>query len=99
MQAQTERLKNLARTLLDLSRLDANAITFRLEEVDLEELLHELKRDFAYTGREIQIHAEEDVPPVRTDPIQLQRMLAILLDNALKYSSSGSNGGEDPPVD
>ena len=96
MQAQTERLQNLARTLLDLSRLDANAVTFRLEEVDLEELLHELKRDFAYTGRQINIHAEGDIPPVETDPIQLRRMLAILLDNALKYSG-GPEGGE--PVD
>ena len=96
MQAQTERLKSLAKTLLDLSRLDANAVTFRLEEVDLEDLLHELRRDFAYTGREINIHAEEDLPPVRTDPIQLHRMLAILLDNALKYSG-GPEGTE--PVD
>ena len=96
MQAQTERLQNLARTLLDLSRLDANAVTFRLEEVDIEELLHELKRDFAYTGRQINIHAEGDLPPVETDPIQLRRMLAILLDNALKYSG-GPEG--DEPVD
>jgi signal transduction histidine kinase len=96
MQVQTERLQNLARTLLDLSRLDANAVTFRLEEVDLEELLHELKRDFAYTGRQINIHAEDDIPPVETDPIQLRRMLAILLDNALKYSG-GPEG--DEPVD
>jgi signal transduction histidine kinase len=64
--------------------------------VDLEDLLHELKRDFAYTGREIRLHAEKNVPPVRTDPIQLQRMLAILLDNALKYSG-GPDG--DSPVD
>ena len=98
MQAQTERLKNLARILLDLSRLDANAITFRLEEVDLEELLHELKRDFAYMGREIKIHAEKGIPPVRTDPIQLRRMLAILLDNALKYSG-GSEGKEPVELD
>jgi len=96
MQVQTERLQNLARTLLDLSRLDANAVTFRLEEVDLEDLLHELKRDFAYTGRQINIHAEDDIPPVETDPIQLRRMLAILLDNALKYSG-GPEG--DEPVD
>ncbi|MBV9454137.1 MAG: HAMP domain-containing protein [Rubrobacter sp.] len=96
MQIQTERLQNLARTLLDLSRLDANAVTFRLEEVDLEELLHELKRDFAYTGRQINIHTEGDIPPVETDPIQLRRMLAILVDNALKYSG-GSVG--DEPVD
>jgi signal transduction histidine kinase len=94
MRVQTQRLQNLARTLLDLSRLDANAVTFRLEEVDLEELLHELKRDFTYTGREIRIHTEEDIPPVKTDPIQLQRMLAILLDNALKYS--GGPAGASP---
>jgi signal transduction histidine kinase len=90
MRAQTGRLQSLARTLLDLSRLDANAVTFRTEEVDLEDLLHELRRDFGYTGRSLNIRAEEDVPPVETDPNQLHRALAILVDNALKYSDEGS---------
>jgi signal transduction histidine kinase len=94
--AQTVRLKRLAEILLDLSRLDSGAVTFRLQEVDLEEILYDLKRDFAYTGREILIHAEQDLPPVRTDPTQLYRMLTILLDNAIKYS--GGSGG-DTPVD
>ncbi|MFL6032884.1 MAG: ATP-binding protein [Rubrobacteraceae bacterium] len=92
MRSQTDRLQSLARTLLDLSRLDANATTFRTEEVDLEDILHELRRDFGYTGRPMSIQAD-DVPPVVTDPTQLHRMLAILLDNALKYS------GEDTPID
>jgi signal transduction histidine kinase len=92
MRSQTDRLQSLARTLLDLSRLDANATTFRTEEVDLEDILHELRRDFGYTGRPMSIQAD-DVPPVVTDPTQLHRMLAILLDNALKYSS------EDTPID
>jgi two-component system sensor histidine kinase ResE len=96
MRAQTERLQGLARTLLDLSRLDANAVTFRLEDVYLDEMLHDLKRDFAYTGREIRIHADEGIPPVRTDPTQLYRVLTILVDNAIKYSG-GPNG--DTPVD
>src|SRR5918997_4390503 len=61
MRSQTERLQSLARTLLDLSRLDANAVTFRTEEVDVEDLLH--------------------------------RAIAILVDNALKYSD------ESLPVD
>ena len=90
MRSQTDRLHELARTLLDLSRLDANAVTFRTEEVDLEEVLHDLRRDFGYTGRPVNIRVEENVPPVSTDPTQLHRMLAILLDNALKYSSEGS---------
>ena len=90
MRSQTERLQNLARTLLDLSRLDADAITFRLEEVYLEDMLHDLRRDFGYTGRPVNIQAEEDVPPVETDPTQLHRMLAILLDNALKYSDEST---------
>jgi signal transduction histidine kinase len=88
MRSQTKRLENLARTLLDLSRLDANAITFRKEEVDLEDLLHELRRDFSYTGRPMTVRVDENVPPVTTDPTQLHRVLAILLDNALKYSGA-----------
>jgi signal transduction histidine kinase len=36
------------------------------------------------------ITADEDVPPVQTDPNQLHRALAILVDNALKYSDEGS---------
>ncbi|MCA1848026.1 MAG: cell wall metabolism sensor histidine kinase WalK, partial [Actinobacteria bacterium] len=88
MRSQTERLRNLARTLLDLSRLDANAVTFRKEEVDLEDLLHELRRDFGYTGRPVNLRVDGDVPPVATDPTQLHRMLAILMDNALKYSQA-----------
>ena len=90
MRVQTTRLQNLARTLLDLSRLDANAVTFRTEEVDLEDLLYGLRRDFGYTGRELNIQAEADVPPVETDPNQLHRAIAILVDNALKYSDEGS---------
>ena len=90
MRVQTERLQNLARTLLDLSRLDANAVTFRTEEVDLEDLLHGLRRDFGYSGRELNIRAEADVPPVQTDPNQLHRAIAILVDNALKYSDKSS---------
>jgi signal transduction histidine kinase len=90
MRAQTGRLRSLARTLLDLSRLDANAVTFRTEEVDLEDLLHGLRRDFGYTGRSLNIRAEDDVPPVKTDPNQLHRAIAILVDNALKYSDEGS---------
>jgi signal transduction histidine kinase len=93
MRAQTDRLQGLARTLLDLSRIDANAVTFRTEEVDLVDLLHGLRRDFGYTGRSLNIRTEEDVPPVETDPNQLHRAIAILVDNALKYSD------EDSPVD
>jgi signal transduction histidine kinase len=90
MRAQTERLKGLAQTLLDLSRLDANAAVFRSEEVDLEDLLHSLRRDFGFTGRPLNIKVEENVPPVETDPKQLERTLTILVDNAIKYSADGS---------
>ena len=93
MGVQTNRLKELAKTLLDLSRLDADAVTFRREAVDLTDLLYDLRRDFGYTGRPVNVHAEEDVPPVETDPTQIHRMLAILVDNALKYS------GPDTPVE
>ena len=90
MRGQTERLKGLAQTLLDLSRLDANAVTFRSEEVYLEDLLHDLRREFGFTGRPLDVKAEENVPPVEADPNQLHRTLTILVDNAIKYSEEGS---------
>jgi signal transduction histidine kinase len=90
MRGQTERLKGLAQTLLDLSRLDANAVTFRSEEIYLEDLLHDLRREFGFTGRPLDIKAEENVPPVEADPNQLHRTLTILVDNAIKYSEEGS---------
>jgi signal transduction histidine kinase len=93
MRAATERLQSLAKTLLDLSRLDANAVTFTLQEVDLEEILHEIRRDFGFTGRPINLRAEEDVPFIETDPNQLHRAITILVDNAIKYSNP------DSPVD
>ncbi|WP_119066131.1 sensor histidine kinase [Rubrobacter indicoceani] len=87
---QTRRLQDLARTLLDLSRLDANAVVFREEDVYLEEMLYDVKRDFSYTGRPITIHSTADVPPVETDSTQLYRALTILVDNAIKYSPDGA---------
>lgn len=90
IKAQTRRLQDLARTLLDLSRLDANAVVFREEDVYLEEMLYELKRDFSYTGRPMTIHSPDDIPPVETDATQLHRALTILVDNAIKYSPAGT---------
>ncbi|MGH3089031.1 MAG: sensor histidine kinase [Rubrobacteraceae bacterium] len=90
IRTQTKRLQDLARTLLDLSKLDANAVIFREEEIYLEDLLHELRRDFSYTGRPIRIDSEENVPPIETDSNQLHRALTILMDNAIKYSEDGS---------
>jgi len=90
MRAATERLQSLAKTLLDLSRLDANAVTFTSQEVDLEEILHEIRRDFGFTGRPVNVHAERNIPPIETDPNQLHRTITILVDNAIKYSDDGS---------
>jgi len=36
----------------------------------------------------VTVRVDGDVPPVATDPTQLHRMLAILMDNALKYSEA-----------
>lgn len=90
IKAQTKRLQDLARTLLDLSRLDANAVVFREEDVYLEEMLYDIKRDFSYTGRPVTVTVRDSVPPVETDPTQLHRALTILVDNAIKYSVEGT---------
>ena len=56
----------------------------------MREILHEIRRDFGFTGRPINIHAKQDLSLIETDPNQLHRMLTILVDNAIKYSENGS---------
>ena len=46
----------------------------------------DLVSDFGHFER-VRVELPEDLPPVRVDAVQLQRVVANLVDNALRYSS------------
>jgi two-component system sensor histidine kinase KdpD len=83
---EAERLDRVVADLLDLSRLEAGAAEPHPELWAADELVAQALHD---DGR-VQVELDEGAPPVRVDGPQVERALANLIDNALKFSPPGS---------
>ena len=87
---ETDRLNALVGNLLDMSRLQAGALSVSAQPVGLEEIvpaaLHSLGR------RASRVHTEvpETLPRVLADSGLLERALANLIDNALRHCPEGT---------
>ena len=89
--AQTERLGRLVEQLLDLSRLDAGAVSLDRDELELEPFLHQATRAMSMTGRDVGYVVVVDPPglSVDVDSARLHQVVANLLDNASRHSPAG----------
>jgi signal transduction histidine kinase len=87
---QSNRLRRLIEQLLDLSRLDAQAIPIEPQRVVLRPLLVEIA-NASREGQsgEVELVVDEELE-VTADRLALERILANLVSNALRYG--------DPPV-
>src|SRR4051794_39325314 len=87
---QTRRLARLATDLLDLSRLDGD-VALRREPLDLREVAAALHAEFDARAREAGVALElgGDGACANADETAVARILAILLDNALRYGGGG----------
>jgi len=85
-------LERLFNSLLDLSRLDAGALTPEPREVDLDQLARRISVDYRAKAGEKGLHYELDCEPIwlRADPILLERILRNLLENAVRFTDAGS---------
>ena len=79
------RLKRLVENLLDLSRLQAGAARPAPALWTADQLVAQALEELAEAGR-IEAVIPEDLPLVRVDAQQIQRVLVNLLENALKFS-------------
>jgi len=104
MKEQVDRLAELARNLLDLSRMDSGAVQVTSGSVELKDVVDSVAREFAAPAvtRESSIDTSgmpEDLVAI-CDRDRTAQLLRILLDNALKYSPAGGtievagNGGD-----
>ncbi|MGW2017766.1 ATP-binding protein [Streptomyces sp. NPDC001927] len=83
------RLSRLVDNLLDMSRLQAGALTLHLRATTLEEVLPAALDSLPPDGPAPVIHTPEDLPPVLADPPLLERVLANLLANAVRHAPPG----------
>jgi two-component system, OmpR family, sensor histidine kinase KdpD len=82
---EAERLDRVVADLLDLSRLQAGAVEPHFELWSADELVGQAL-DGVRDGERVRVELDPDAPPVRVDGPQVERVLANLIDNALKFS-------------
>lgn len=90
----SDRLTTLVDDLLDVARLRTGQLLLRREPASLADLvqraIEQLRAAHPDLRHELVIQVEDDVPPVRVDPVRIGQVLGNVLDNAVKYSPAGS---------
>jgi len=88
LEQQTHRMAALVEQLLDLSRLDADAVDVRPQVVELEPRLREVVAVAAPgRGDEIEVHVPENAS-AKVDPQILEHVVTNLVTNAFRYGRS-----------
>jgi len=84
-----ERLQRLIDNLLDLSRLQVGVIQPLLVPVPLEEVIGPAVAGSPHDR--VRIDVPDELPPVRTDPGLLERVIANLVENAVRHNPDGAD--------
>jgi PAS domain S-box-containing protein len=88
---ETDRLGQLIDDLLDVSRLQAGALSLEIDQVALDALAERVVKRFLTQTQvhEIVTDFPADFPPAEGDAGRLEQVLNNLVSNAIKYSPDG----------
>jgi signal transduction histidine kinase len=92
----TEKLGRLAEDILDVTRIESDTLKLTIERLNLYDLIlntiEEYKKNIQFIYKELMINYESAVQSiiVNGDKLRLAQVLFILLDNAGKFTKSGS---------
>lgn len=88
-----ERLDKLMRDLLDLSKIEAGESEPKLEAIKPRDLIdvvaNELRPQVETKGLRFQVEVPIDLPAVRADRNQVERVVTNLVTNAIRYTKQG----------
>ena len=91
---QSSHLKNMIDQILIYSRLESGKQPLRTQDCSVQKFCSDLSETFDFLcrqkGLEITWQVPHDLPTLRTDPERLKEIISNLLQNALKYTDSGS---------
>jgi two-component system, OmpR family, sensor histidine kinase KdpD len=83
---ETDRLSDLVANLLDMSRLQAGALTLVNDVVGFDEIVPKALASLADRGRGVDVEVPETLPRMDVDPGLLERAVANLVANARVWS-------------
>jgi two-component system, OmpR family, sensor histidine kinase KdpD len=85
-----ELLAQLATRLLDITRLQAGGPSVLRRPADLSEIIGCALASLGPQGRTVQVDLSPDLPGVLADPPGLERVIANVTANALRYAPPGT---------
>lgn len=90
-QHSLDAMTNLLNSLLDISRLDAGAVTPEFEDFPIQRLVDRFSAEFARQARQknLQFSAGKCPYSVRSDPNLLAEIMQNLVSNAIRYTDAG----------
>ncbi|MFB8754224.1 ATP-binding protein [Streptomyces sp. NPDC059852] len=84
-----DRLDHLVGNLLDMSRLQTGTVTPLIRDIDLDEVVPVAMGGIPDAGSAVVLDVPESLPMVATDKGLLERVVANVVENAVKYSPAG----------
>ncbi len=84
-----DRLTHLVDNLLDMSRLQAGALSLFPRPVGLDEIVSRALDSLDPAARGITVDIPDSLPEISVDPAILERVIVNLTENALRYSPPG----------
>ncbi|MFE0055750.1 ATP-binding protein, partial [Streptomyces sp. NPDC059003] len=89
IEAGADRLDHLVGNLLDMSRLQTDTVQPMVREIDLDEVVPLALEGMATPAEHVVLDIPEELPMVAADKGLLERAVANVIENALKYSPAG----------
>lgn len=94
IESKSERMSELINLLFDYVKMDSAGFSLKMEKVNLTELLREnaalLYPDVEEKGMEFEILIPEETCMVELDKLQVSRVIANLIGNAIRHNESGT---------
>jgi two-component system sensor histidine kinase KdpD len=85
-----DQLTHLVDNLLDMSRLQAGALSLFPRPAGLEEIVSQALDNLDPAARGITVDIPESLPEINVDPAILERVIVNLTENAIRYSPPGT---------